>query len=93
MNTLDLVAFCNHRLNESLRDGGASTQTLRILLDEWDVAQGTLARYPIPFSQGVVEGIRRGLLVEAYRWNTHPDWDRQWLPVSLHQGEASDVYD
>lgn len=86
---LTLVEFLTARVNEAARNGAGSTQTLKILLDEWDNAHGTLERIPVGYAHGLIEGIRIGLLTEALHYTSHLDYDQQWRPPT-RQKAAND---
>lgn len=62
-------------------NGTESLTVLQLVLSRMGIARGTLDRYPIPYAQGVVEGIRQALCCHAVPFAQHQDYDPAWRVI------------
>jgi hypothetical protein len=84
-----LIAFLRDRNGEESRRSGATGPVIVLvsLLNAVDTAQGTLDRFPTPYAQGVLEGLRQCLCIHAAIYHSgHPEWREEWSVVVKSDG-------
>lgn len=92
MDTDALMRFLSSRVSAAWQDEAPWTSADQMLvhqLNQWDVATRTLGKLPSVYSQGVLEGLRLALTLQAYRFREHPDYDMGWWPAIIPRPEAT----
>lgn len=95
MSPIDLPTFLCQRRNELVQEAADWKMPLpeedKDLVDDidqlhkhYETAQGTLARVPTGYAQGVLEGLRQALVIIAQRWADHADYDPHWVTPHIH---------